>query len=163
MINKLQTANYIDRKYLKNNILKNISKNYNKIIKSINIEIHNTDKTLSILNNNFQHNFNLKDLKKFKKFKNIVILGMGGSILGAEAIYNFLENKIKKKFYFLNDIDSKKIFNLKKKNNLNNFLFLVISKSGNTIETLSNLLSLNILKKNSKNIIVISEKKIKQF
>ncbi len=159
MINKLQTANYIDRKYLKNNILKNISKNYNKIIKSINIEIHNTDKTLSILNNNFQHNFNLKDLKKFKKFKNIVILGMGGSILGAEAIYNFLENKIKKKFYFLNDIDSKKIFNLKKKNNLNNFLFLVISKSGNTIETLSNLLSLNILKKNSKNIIVISEKK----
>ena len=36
---------------------------------------------------------------------------------------------------------------------------MVISKSGNTVETLSNLFSLNILKKNSKNIIVISEKK----
>jgi glucose-6-phosphate isomerase len=37
-------------------------------------------------------------------------------------------------------------------------LFLVISKSGNTVETISNLLILNIIKKNSKNIILISEK-----
>jgi glucose-6-phosphate isomerase len=36
---------------------------------------------------------------------------------------------------------------------------LIISKSGNTIETLSNFLSINIIKKNSKNIILISEKK----
>ena len=159
MKNKLQTANYINKKYLKNNIFKNTLRNYNKIIKSIDIEIENTNETLNILNNNFKHNFNLKDLKRFKKYKIVALLGMGGSILGAEAIYNFLENKIKKKFYFFDDIDSKKIFEFKKKNNLNNVLFLVISKSGNTVETLSNLFSLNILKKNSKNIIVISEKK----
>ena len=42
---------------------------------------------------------------------------MGGSILGAEAIYNFLQPKIKKKFYFLNDLDIEKLFNLKKKKN----------------------------------------------
>ena len=38
--------------------------------------------------------------------------------------------------------------------------FLIISKSGNTIETISNLLFLDIIKKNSKNVIIISEKKI---
>ena len=37
-------------------------------------------------------------------------------------------------------------------------LFIIISKSGNTVETLSNTFVLNILKKNSKNIIIISEK-----
>ena len=36
---------------------------------------------------------------------------------------------------------------------------MVISKSGNTVETISNFLALNIAKKNSKNIILISEKK----
>ena len=35
----------------------------------------------------------------------------------------------------------------------------MISKSGNTIETLINLFSLKILKKNKKNIIIISERK----
>ena len=34
-----------------------------------------------------------------------------------------------------------------------------ISKSGNTIETLANFISLNIIKKNKKNIIIISERK----
>ena len=38
-------------------------------------------------------------------------------------------------------------------------LILVISKSGNTVETLTNFLSLNILKKKSKNIILVSERK----
>ena len=37
-------------------------------------------------------------------------------------------------------------------------LFLIVSKSGNTIETLSNTFALKILKKNAKNIIIISEK-----
>ena len=50
------------------------------------------------------------------------------------------------------------ILKFKKKENLNKILFLVISKSGNTIETLSNLFSLNIIKKNSKNILIISQK-----
>ena len=40
---------------------------------------------------------------------------MGGSILGVKEIYIFLEKKIKKKIYFFNDINKKKIFDLKKK------------------------------------------------
>ena len=35
---------------------------------------------------------------------------------------------------------------------------MIISKSGNTVETLSNFLALNIIKKKSKNIIIITEK-----
>ena len=85
---------------------------------------------------------------------------MGGSILGSEAIYYFLQSKIKKKINFFDDLDISKITEFKKKQSLSKTLFIIISKSGNTIETLSNTFALNIMKKNSKNIIIISEKKI---
>ena len=88
---------------------------------------------------------------------------MGGSILGAEAINNFLEEKIKKKIYFFNNLNTKKISTIKKEKKLNKILFIIISKSGNTIETLSNLSALNIIKKNSKNVILISQKKNNLF
>jgi glucose-6-phosphate isomerase len=84
---------------------------------------------------------------------------MGGSILGSEAIYNFLKKKIKKKIYFFDDINFQKILKFKKEVDINKTVFLVISKSGNTIETLSNFFSLKIIEKAKKNIIVISEKK----
>ena len=42
---------------------------------------------------------------------------------------------------------------------MSKILFIIISKSGNTIETLANAFALNIIKKKSKNIILISEKK----
>ena len=83
---------------------------------------------------------------------------MGGSILGAEAVKNFFEKKVKKKIYFFNNLDPEYVSKFKKKENVQKVLFLVISKSGNTIETLSNFFSLNIIKKNSKNIIIITEK-----
>ena len=85
---------------------------------------------------------------------------MGGSILGTQAIHYFLSQKIKKKIYFFDDINSNKIEIFKKKENLSKSLFIVISKSGNTIETLSNFFSLELIKKKyKKNIIIISEKK----
>ena len=40
---------------------------------------------------------------------------MGGSILGAEAIYNFLYHKIDKKVIFLDNINLKEVEHLKKK------------------------------------------------
>ena len=70
----------------------------------------------------------------------------------------FLE-KNKKKVYFFDDLDENKLISLKKKEYLPKILFIIISKSGNTIETLSNTFALNIIKKNSKNIILISERK----
>ena len=84
---------------------------------------------------------------------------MGGSILGSEAIHDFLKEKIKKNIYFINNIDETKLLEIKKKINFNKTLFIVISKSGNTIETIANLLYLKILKKNLKNILIISERK----
>ena len=154
----LSINNYIQDKYLKKKSLRELSKKFEKKFRELNNEIISINKTLHVLNKKFRFNFDISNLKKFKKFKTIVMIGMGGSILGAEAVSNFLKKKITKKVYFLNDIEPKKIFDLKKKININKTLFLVISKSGNTVETISNLLILNIIKKNSKNIILISEK-----
>ncbi len=135
-----------------------LSKKFENIFTDIKKDILIPGKTLNILDKKYKFNFRVKDLDKFKKFKTIALIGMGGSILGSEAIYNFFENKIKKKVYFFNNLDENKIINFKKNINLSQVLFIVISKSGNTIETLSNSFFLNIFKKNSKNIILISEK-----
>ena len=153
LINKTQNHDF------KKSLIKSLSKKFEKVFTEIKNEIANENKTLNVLNKKFNFNFKTKDLQKFKNFKTIAIIGMGGSILGAEALYNFLDKKIKKKVYFFNNINENKIKNFKKKYNLSKILFIIISKSGNTIETLSNAYALKILKKNSKNIILISEKK----
>ena len=143
----------------KDNFYFNISKKFNQIFSELKNELNNKNKTINILDKKFSLNFKISELQKFKKFKKIAIIGMGGSILGSEAIYNFLEKRVKKKIYFLNNINEKKIITLKKKEKLSEVLFIIISKSGNTIETISNALSLKIFKKKAKNIIIISEKK----
>ena len=107
--------NYIQKEYLKKKSLKKLLKNFNQSFLEIENEVKNTKKTLSVLSNNFTFNFKKNDLDKFKKFKTISIIGMGGSILGAESIYQFLKDKIKKKIYFFDDIDQEKILNFKKK------------------------------------------------
>ena len=132
---------------------------FNSILKKNLQNINNENNIFHILSKNFKLNFNLKDLKKFKKFQSIVIIGMGGSILGAEAIYEFLKHKVKKKIYFLDDLSEEKIIQIKRNLKIKKTLFLIISKSGNTVETSANLFLFNILKKNAKNIILISEKK----
>ena len=141
------TAN--EKKYLKKFI--QVRK---KIIKNLDT----VKDTFHVLSKKYEFNFKVKDLKKFKEFKNVVIIGMGGSILGSEAIHEFLKIKIKKKIYFINDINIERLKKIKKKINQRQTLFLIISKSGSTVETISNFLSLNIIKKNAKNIILISEK-----
>ncbi len=151
--NSLSKINSLKKK----NSTISLSKKFKKILSIIKKDIKDKNNTLNVLDNKFKFNYKTRDLKKFKKFKEIAIVGMGGSILGAEAIHNFLQHKIKKKIYFFNDLDEKRIEAFKRKN-LTKTLFIIISKSGNTIETLSNVFSLKILKKNAKNIILISEK-----
>ena len=138
---------------------KKINKKFSNILKNIFINIDKSKNAFHSLSKKFELNCKLKDLEKFKKFNSVVIIGMGGSILGAEAIYQFLKRKIKKEFLFLNNIDEEELQAIKNKKNLNKILFIIISKSGNTVETLSNIRALKIIKKGSKNIIIISEKK----
>ena len=153
------SKNNISKNFLSLNRKKILSNNFERIFTEIKKDINNPNKTLHVLSKNFSLNLNKGDLKKFKKFNSIAIIGMGGSILGTEAIYNFLEKKIKKKIYFFDDLNTKKILNFKNNKYLKKTLIFIISKSGNTIETLSNAFVLNIIKKNSKNLIIISEGK----
>ncbi len=104
------------------------------------------DKLLESFTESYKYSFNIKKFKKYKKYKNFTLIGMGGSILGAEAIYDFLNFKINKKFTFINNLNSS--VQKSKKNNLN----IIVSKSGNTLETISN--SNIILEKNSKNLFI---------
>ena len=108
------------------------------------------EKLLLSLSDQYKYSFDSKIILKLKKFSAYRIIGMGGSVLGAEAIYNFLKFKIKKEFIFLNNLKSgvnKKI----KKNTLN----LIISKSGNTLETITNLNTQKI----NRNCVFITENK----
>ncbi len=160
MINKnLICTNNIPNKFIDKNKKNLFLKRFKKIFKNLKFELNNPKKTLNVLNDNFAFNFNQNELARFKKFKSIALVGMGGSILGSEAIKNFLDVKIKKKIYFFNNLNIRQIINFKKKEKLDKVLFIIISKSGNTVETLSNLFSLDILKKKPNNIIIITEKK----
>ena len=139
-------------------LTKNISfKNFSgvKIKKSIFVKKTFFDKNKLIQNypllksffKDYNYSYKKNDLKKFKKYKNIRIIGMGGSILGIEAIHQFLKHKVKKNLFFLNNL---RPYIKNKKKALN----IVISKSGETLETISNFHILHKRKKKQKNVFI---------
>ena len=83
---------------------------------------------------NFHYSFNKNLLDKIKRNKIFKIYGMGGSSLGAQAIYDFLKINIKKKFYFFDNLNEQNQITKTKKKTLD----IIISKSGNTLETIVN-------------------------
>ena len=105
-----------------------------------------------LLDSNYR--FKFQKIKDFKKFQMVIVIGMGGSILGAKAIYSFLKHKIKKEFIFIDNLDEGALKNVKKKYNLSKSLFLVVSKSGNTDETIINLSYFKSFLKKSNTIVV---------
>ena len=109
---------------------------------------------LKSLTNNYSYSYKKKDLKNLKKYTEFNLVGMGGSILGAQAIYDFLEHKIKKKFFFFSNLQNFKILKSNKKR-----LNIVISKSGNTLETVSNLNQILTKQKKNNNLIITENKK----
>ena len=147
MIRNLYIKNHFQKKYFKRKNVNKFSIKFKKEIFNINKEIEDPKKTINVLSKRFKFNFKFKDLKRYKKYKKIALIGMGGSILGAEAIHYFFKEKIQKKVYFFNNLDGNQITQFKNKNNTNKVLFIVISKSGNTVETLTNMFLLNIIKK----------------
>ena len=126
-------------------------------LKSVNLKIkkelfsilNNKNEVLLSLGQNYKINFNLN---KYKNFKNIRVIAMGGSTLGTQTIYDFLKHKIKKKFFFIDNLQ-----NYKKKESKQKYLNLIVSKSGNTIETIVN--SNILIRKQDKNIFITENKK----
>ena len=98
---------------------------------------------------NYNYSFNQIKIKKLKKFNIINIIGIGGSILGTKAIFSFLKNKIRKNIFFYDNLNYDKIEKSNKK-----CLNIIVSKSGNTIETIINFNLISKNKKNNKNIFI---------
>ena len=120
--------------------------------KNLNLILNEETQVISSLSKFYKDSFSKKNIKHFNKKLDYRIIGMGGSTLGAQAIYDFLKKKIKKKFIFVDNLNTSK--NKQTKKNLNN---LIISKSGNTTETIVNA---NILiKKKDRNLFITEKKK----
>ncbi len=121
----------------------------------------NNDFTFLRSNNNYQLNSSIKFAEnKFKKFDKIVVIGTGGSTLGAKAV---LQIANKNRVLFIENIDSSELKSLIRRVTNLKFALIVISKSGETIEILSLLdILTNHFKKTlnfKKDILVITEKK----
>lgn len=104
----------------------------------------------------------------YSDVENIVVIGIGGSSLGTKAIYNFLRTskKFKRNLYFLESTDPVEIYDLLDRIDIQKSHFLVISKSGTTIETISIFKYIYTkLKKNAKQFSFVSEEgsKLHQF
>jgi glucose-6-phosphate isomerase len=129
-----------------------LKKNKNILVKKkLNLILKEKNQVINSLSKSYKDSFSKKNIKHFNKEFDYRIIGMGGSTLGAQAIYDFLKKKIKKNFIFVDNLNAFK--NNKAKKNLNN---LIISKSGNTTETIVNA---NILiKKKDKNLIITEKK-----
>ena len=137
-----RTINFINFK-IKNSNSK-VKKKFNVLLKENNLIIKSLGKL-------YKYSFEKKYIKKFKNNSNFRIIGMGGSSLGTKAIYDFLKDKITKNFEFIDNLNPSN-----KKKSKKNFVNLVVSKSGNTIETIVNF---NTLVKNKEKNIFITEKK----
>ena len=88
---------------------------------------------LDSLKKNYKDNFSKQIVNKYKKYSSYKVIGMGGSTLGTQTIYEFLKDTVKKDFIFIDNLRQKKL-KIRNSKSVN----LVISKSGNTIETVVN-------------------------
>jgi len=148
------------------NFLKNNSTSYknnfikcSKIFKDLLVNKENF--FFNTLSAEYQKTVSLKkSILKQKLHKNILVIGMGGSVLGSKMFSSFFG--LDKNYYFLDNLNNSIVNNFIKKD-LSKFSIFIISKSGKTLETLTNCsIILNNFKKRKKNIsknfIVISER-----
>ena len=150
--------NYIYKPHYNQKLLNKDLKKTSNFLSETYSQINKKKDFFYLLSKQFKFNFKEKDLIKYKKFNSIVVIGMGGSILGSNSIYTFLKHKIKKEFLFLDNLNENQLDKIIRKN-LKKKLFIIISKSGNTIETLVNTILLKNVKLNSNNTIIITENK----
>ena len=136
---------FVNFQIVKNKKIK-ISSNFFKIKNLI-----SKYKFLISLTSFYKYGYSKKLVKNLKKNSVFRIIGMGGSTLGAETIYQFLRNYTNKEFIFINNLKP----NLTKYEKNTKAINLIISKSGNTLETISNS---NLLFKKNKNIFITEKK-----
>ena len=122
-----------------------------KIKQLLNETLKNRNEVVQSLDKKYKNSYKINKLRKFKTSKNFKIIGMGGSTLGAQAIYDFLKPNIKKNFEFIDNLQP-----IRKKKDNKNYTNFIISKSGNTIETIAN--SNILIKKKDKNIFITENK-----
>ena len=145
--------------FSKNIIFKNFNGKKNKLQKKFLNNIFKKENLLKkysflySLTENYIYSYKKKTIKQLKKFSSFNLIGMGGSILGSEAIYNFLSHKVNKSFTFYNNLQFQNIPKTNKKK-----INLVISKSGNTLETVSNFNLLLQKQRKNKNVILCEKK-----
>tara|TARA_B100001059_G_scaffold236356_1_gene286376 strand:+ start:1927 stop:3075 length:1149 start_codon:yes stop_codon:yes gene_type:complete len=127
----------------------NIKSSSKKIKNDLYKILKEDNEILNSLRPTYKYSYNKKLIKKLKKENVLSIIGMGGSVLGTQAIYHFLKHKIKKTINFHDNLES----NLKiDQKNIN----IIVSKSGNTLETITNANLL--LKKKCQNIFITESK-----
>ena len=118
---------------------KNLKKT-KKVFSSFLVDLKNNQiPLLKSYEKNYEFDFSATTVKKFSKYRNIVVIGMGGSILGTKSIYSFLKKRIKKEVFFFDNLDLNLSLKYEKIKSLKNSCFIVVSKSGNTLETITNL------------------------
>ena len=133
--------------YLKNFKIRKPKKKIVDLIKEL-LSIKNP--VIDSFKNSYKNSYSKNLVTKLKKYKNINLIGIGGSSLGTRSIYNFFKGSINKNFIFIDDLSDDKF--KARKNSLN----LIVSKSGNTLETITNVNFYT--KKNQKNIFITENK-----
>ena len=118
--------------YLKN-FKKNKKTNSSQVKKKLLLLFKEKNYILDSLKKNYKDSFSKKIINKYKKYSTFKVIGMGGSTLGTQTIYEFFKDIVKKDFVFIDNLRQKKL-NIKNNKSVN----LVVSKSGNTIETVVN-------------------------
>ena len=126
---------------MKNSIYFDISKNELEAKKGLFDRVTKEREYIGYYDLPFQDTQNLKKLEKSldTSIDTIVVIGIGGSSLGTKAIYEFLKpaNHLKRKLIFLESTDPLNLTNHIKEIELEKSHFLIISKSGTTIETIA--------------------------
>lgn len=126
---------------MKNKLYFNTSKNDSQIEQKAFESIQKERGAIGYYDLPYQDTTKIKDFVKHfdKNVKNIVIIGIGGSSLGAKAIYEFVKpaKNLIRNLIFLESTDPLNISNNLKNISLDTYHFIVISKSGTTIETMA--------------------------
>ena len=107
----------------------NYNKNLKKTKKVFNSFLYDLENNkiplLASYEKDYEFDFTNSTVKKFLKYKNIIIIGIGGSILGAKSIYSFFKHRVKKKLFFFDNLDRSLNLQYSKIRNLKNSCYIM--------------------------------------